>query len=779
MNLIPKDPHEFSSGAYWRKFFEQVNCPFEWYGNATEYQRLFIALKPDSKILQVGCGNSKLENDMYAKGYTNIHSIDINEQVIAEKKKAALPGLTYAVADITNFDCEDNIFDGIVDKGTFDALCPTDDAKFYPTVDAMFRNCMRVLKPNGKYFIITLGQDQNLLSLEAIFHHRRDFGFIVHRVDIPDKNNVNGTLPAVLFEITKLNKAFPPEIPISLYYINSPGDKPVRMDTEKIAYELNRRRHMCMFFSMCKKPLKAPAMIDINDDDNRLRWRFWVVDGPYDTIYTLAFIVISPEAKILPDFYNVCPDTFQTFRKQVNSDRVVLAEQQQGVNYGNHDAISRELEEISANFMTKDCSPGSSVSYISTDTGEKSVLYVGKSEEVGDFEVHNAFLDKTTTLRRLIFKNTPTVIQSDCLVKQKDENDENYSIVDTLNINSDYQAAMAAGLAFRYGSIEALVSKELDITIIGIGGGTLPTFLHTVFKKFKLTCIELIPEFFEMAAKYFDYPYKDERVKSIVMDGLEWLKDDTNPKVDVLCIDVGTDSASVSYPPPEFNTTQVLCKYKERIHERGLLIVNIFISDEVKFYELLSKFQAVFDYIVIGEFGSNHILVASQYTFTPRKQYPSRVLGGLPPEHRILAGKICEFVPLHIPKKYRIPKIHSVEKQKEKKEKAKERQKKSNSREKEQRKKEAIKRQVSKDDCEGAPQDELADAVAAGCNISGSSKGSGAPKISYAAMASKSLTHTTPTALPKTETPDVPQAPVAKPDDAQVQTKPDPVKKHH
>lgn len=109
---------------------------------------------------------------MYAQGYINIHSIDINEQAIAEKEKAALPGLTYAVADILNFDGEDNSYDAVIDKGTFDALCPTDKCKNFPIIDAMFKHCMRVVKPNGKYFIITLALSQILRPLEAIFSYR-------------------------------------------------------------------------------------------------------------------------------------------------------------------------------------------------------------------------------------------------------------------------------------------------------------------------------------------------------------------------------------------------------------------------------------------------------------------------------------------------------------------------------------------------------------------------------------------------------------------------------
>lgn len=284
-------------------------------------------------------------------------------------------------------------------------------------------------------------------------------------------------------------------------------------------------------------------------------------------VWVLIDFVFS---KAFPKCYNTHPETFEGYRKQLDTDRVVFAEQQLGQKYGSHEDVSKELQSFAFHFLTKTCNPNAPIHYITTDSGPIKVLYTGETKEVGNFEVHNAFIDKVTTIRRLIFKNTPTVNQSDCFVKKKNAKDVNYSVVDKLNITSEYQAAMAAGLAFRYGSIESLDNKELDIVIIGIGGGTLPTFLHAVFKNFKLTCIELIPELFKMAQKYFGYPHQDKRVKSINMNGLDWLNDNTNPKVDVLCIDVGGgDDFSVSYPPFEFNTISVLLKYRERIHERG------------------------------------------------------------------------------------------------------------------------------------------------------------------------------------------------------------------
>ena len=40
--------------------------------------------KPKDRLLNVGCGNSKLSADMYDVGYTSLHNIDISDVVIKQ-----------------------------------------------------------------------------------------------------------------------------------------------------------------------------------------------------------------------------------------------------------------------------------------------------------------------------------------------------------------------------------------------------------------------------------------------------------------------------------------------------------------------------------------------------------------------------------------------------------------------------------------------------------------------------------------------------------------------
>ena len=73
----------------------------------------------------VGCGNSKLSEEMSLEGYSCITNIDISSNVI-EKMSAVYSSRfgmqEYQILDATRMAYRDNSFDICIDKGTFDAL---------------------------------------------------------------------------------------------------------------------------------------------------------------------------------------------------------------------------------------------------------------------------------------------------------------------------------------------------------------------------------------------------------------------------------------------------------------------------------------------------------------------------------------------------------------------------------------------------------------------------------------------------------------------------------
>ena len=77
------------------------------------------------KILNLGCGNSLLAEELYDKGFKNVYNIDISPVVIEQmslRNSIKRPELKWEVMDVRNMSYLSNFFDLIIDKSTIDAL---------------------------------------------------------------------------------------------------------------------------------------------------------------------------------------------------------------------------------------------------------------------------------------------------------------------------------------------------------------------------------------------------------------------------------------------------------------------------------------------------------------------------------------------------------------------------------------------------------------------------------------------------------------------------------
>ena len=118
---------------------------------------------PTLKILNVGCGNSILPEEMYdTDGYREIYSMDIAPHCIEVMKQRNLerrPSLVWHVMDCLNLQYENEFFDIIIDKSTVDALITGNQA--YKKVAKMTKECQRVLKTGGFFVSVSFGQPES------------------------------------------------------------------------------------------------------------------------------------------------------------------------------------------------------------------------------------------------------------------------------------------------------------------------------------------------------------------------------------------------------------------------------------------------------------------------------------------------------------------------------------------------------------------------------------------------------------------------------------------
>eukprot|EP00435_Cladocopium_sp_Y103_P067286 s75_g29.t2 len=125
----------------------------------------------DAKILHVGCGNSRLGRMLHDDGYINVLNVDYS-RVVIKMMQQSQPELQFLCADCAESGAlgEADHFDFCVDKGAIDSLFESNCDSMWQQGCAMIQEIHRVLKPGGKYLVISnggIGRD----VLKATFGH--------------------------------------------------------------------------------------------------------------------------------------------------------------------------------------------------------------------------------------------------------------------------------------------------------------------------------------------------------------------------------------------------------------------------------------------------------------------------------------------------------------------------------------------------------------------------------------------------------------------------------
>ena len=200
MSLLPRSNADFGTKTYWNSFFKKRGKKaFEWYGEYLELSSIlgkYIKTKGKittknllycniinvpflDNILMVGCGNSKLSNDLFTVGYRKMTNIDLSEVVIEQMQKA-FPNQKWVREDATKTSFPEQSFSVVLDKGTLDALSNNDSEEIKELVTQYFSEVKRVLKQGGRFVCISLLQE-HILSQLLEFFPENDFMFRVVR----------------------------------------------------------------------------------------------------------------------------------------------------------------------------------------------------------------------------------------------------------------------------------------------------------------------------------------------------------------------------------------------------------------------------------------------------------------------------------------------------------------------------------------------------------------------------------------------------------------------
>ena len=150
---------QYGKAEYWEERYTRDAEPFDWYQRWSGVKDIVSQyISATQQILHVGCGNSRLSEEMYDDGFLNSINIDISQVVVKamQEKYRDKTSMRYLHMDCRNMEFEDKTFDAAVDKGTLDAILCGENSTAH--AQKLISEVYRVLSPTGVYIVVSYGQ---------------------------------------------------------------------------------------------------------------------------------------------------------------------------------------------------------------------------------------------------------------------------------------------------------------------------------------------------------------------------------------------------------------------------------------------------------------------------------------------------------------------------------------------------------------------------------------------------------------------------------------------
>ncbi|KAJ4455533.1 putative protein kinase domain protein [Paratrimastix pyriformis] len=141
--------------GYWDERYSEKDTSFEWYFPYSIIRPIFHEyVQPESRILQIGCGNSHVADDLFDDGFHHISNIDISEVVVEQMRRHnRREGMTYEKMDVRHLTYPSEAFEAVIDKGTVDAIVCGEDKDL--AMAELAHEVLRVLTPGGVFICIS------------------------------------------------------------------------------------------------------------------------------------------------------------------------------------------------------------------------------------------------------------------------------------------------------------------------------------------------------------------------------------------------------------------------------------------------------------------------------------------------------------------------------------------------------------------------------------------------------------------------------------------------
>jgi len=153
----------------------------------------------------------------------------------------------------------------------------------------------------------------------------------------------------------------------------------------------------------------------------------------------------------------------------------------------------------------------------------------------------------------------------------------------------------------------AFVEKPRNVLVVGLGGGTIPSFIRRHFPQANIDAVDIDPGVVEVARSHFGFR-EDAKMRAHVEDGRRFIER-SERRYDIIFLDAfGADSV-----PYSLTTREFLDSVRRALAPRGAVVANLWSSAYNPLYDsMLRTYRAVYDevYLVDVPSGGNKIIVA-------------------------------------------------------------------------------------------------------------------------------------------------------------------------
>ncbi|XP_666540.1 CG2614 protein [Cryptosporidium hominis TU502] len=519
------------------------------------------------------------------------------------EKNKSREGLKWICMDIEkNFDNyvekAENLgkFDTIIDKGFLDAYLSdsaSENGLSSRKKSTDFLNSsINLLAPNGRYILITLGQEYVAKALSMGLYNKGIEVIVEPLVRIKDSK----FLP---YYIEIINKSDSQNFEKSFFRFRGSGTEEICSAEGQCIWTLAKRLKelSAMFWNNKYIGDFMPGEIkeyqlNIKESKNSL---FITV---YDTMskekkrkLTVGLLVPLGEEQ---DWLYSTRKGFEEICSQAKCKRLIVISRF----YSDSEEALKVSEQEILDEISNNISPlalkGSNRFPILTVGGDKNLekkciysCYSKYSKEILVYDIQESGIEK----RQMIFRSSPRLIQSEVVIRR--------------NVSKTIEIDYLSGLSNYYVGVILVSSLILDTKnqdktrnalILGLGGGILASILRKFYSKPKLhiSAVEIDENVMNVAKNYFGF--SESETKVIIGDALDYVNNnylEIKDSLDYIIVDInsGNVNDSLMCPGVEFLSKGFIEKLIVSLTKDGCIVYNVSCRDSNRREELFNEFR--------------------------------------------------------------------------------------------------------------------------------------------------------------------------------------------